>query len=40
MGELTAMNDTTMTKADLVEEVIRATELPQKKLKKRIKHEV
>ena len=30
MGELTAMNDTTMTKADLVEEVIRATELPRK----------
>ena len=30
MGELTAMNDTTMTKADLVEEVIRVTELPRK----------
>src|SRR6202043_3510519 len=30
MGELNAMNDTTMTKADLVEEVIRATELPRK----------
>ena len=30
MGELIAMNDTTMTKADLVEEVIRATELPRK----------
>jgi integration host factor subunit beta len=30
MGELTAMNDTTMTKADLVEEVIRTTELPRK----------
>src|SRR5690348_2687203 len=29
-GELTAMNDTTMTKADLVEEVIRTTELPRK----------
>src|SRR5690348_16323142 len=30
MGELTAMNDTTVTKADLVEEVIRATDLPRK----------
>ena len=30
MGESIAMNDTTMTKADLVEEVIRATELPRK----------
>src|SRR5438309_12126539 len=30
MGELSAMNDTTMTKADLVEEVIRTTELPRK----------
>ena len=30
MGDLTVMNDTTMTKADLVEEVIRATELPRK----------
>ena len=30
MGELTAMNDMTMTKADLVEEVIRTTELPRK----------
>jgi integration host factor subunit beta len=30
MGELIAMNDTTMTKADLVEEVIRTTELPRK----------
>ena len=30
MGESTAMNDTTMTKADLVEEVIRTTELPRK----------
>ena len=30
MGETTAMNDTTMTKADLVEEVIRTTELPRK----------
>src|SRR5207302_7070690 len=29
-GELTAMNEMTMTKADLVEEVIRATELPRK----------
>jgi hypothetical protein len=28
--ELTAMNDSTMTKADLVEEVIRITELPRK----------
>ena len=30
MGDVTVMNDTTMTKADLVEEVIRATELPRK----------
>src|SRR5579872_23987 len=30
MGELTAMNDTTMTKADLVEQVIQITELPRK----------
>jgi len=30
MGELIAMNDATMTKADLVEEVIRTTELPRK----------
>jgi integration host factor subunit beta len=30
MGESNAMNDTTMTKADLVEEVIRTTELPRK----------
>ena len=30
MGEWTVMNDTTMTKADLVEEVIRVTELPRK----------
>ena len=30
MGESTAMNDATMTKADLVEEVIRTTELPRK----------
>jgi integration host factor subunit beta len=28
--ELTAMNDSTMTKADLVEEVLRITELPRK----------
>jgi integration host factor subunit beta len=27
---MTAMNDATMTKADLVEEVIRATDLPRK----------
>jgi len=30
MWESTAMNDTTMTKADLVEQVIQSTDLPRK----------